>query len=345
MAENSNIEWTHHTFNPWTGCSKVSAGCANCYAENLMDKRYHKAQWGPNGTRVVASENYWRQPLKWDKAAAKAGERHRVFCASLADVFEDWQGPMVNADGHEVYDVDGVYMPCNAGQFFLTPRDKATMSDVRTRLFALIDATPNLDWLLLTKRPENIATMMPPIPVCQPAYGTCKRPAGHDGQHNQQAEPRSNVWLGISVEDQQRADERIPHLLQVPAAVRFLSVEPQIGPIEFSLANNRPDCRKILGTKALAGIDWVIVGGESGHGARPMNIEWARSIVKQCKTAGVACFVKQLGSQPHDLDDGSDRPNAGTLMVLDDRKGGDPAEWPEDLRVREFPKAGTLAPT
>jgi protein gp37 len=129
MAENSNIEWTHHTFNPWIGCTKVSDGCKNCYAENLMDKRYGRVKWGPQGTRVRTSEANWKKPLKWNREAEAKGERHRVFCASLADVFED-------------------------------KPDQPEMEQWRLELLELIIKTPYLDWLLLTKRPENVRGMV-----------------------------------------------------------------------------------------------------------------------------------------------------------------------------------------
>lgn len=250
MGQDSKIEWTHHTFNPWIGCSKVSPGCQFCYAEALMDKRYHKAKWGDGGTRVVTSESNWQQPYKWDKAAKKAGERHRVFCASLADVFED----------------------------------RPELASPRDRLFQLISDTPNLDWLLLTKRPENIERLMWPSPTEDIPVSVL---GGGDYL--------PNVWLGTSVEDQTRADERIPHLLKVPATFRFLSCEPLLGPIEFSDVTNRSDAVEQLGKPALAGIQWVIVGGESGSGARPMHPAWARSIRDQCRAASVAFHFKQWG--------------------------------------------------
>lgn len=314
MAENSGIQWTTHTFNPVRGCEKVSPGCDHCYAE-AMSKRNPAVlgEWGSDGTRIVASESYWTAPEKWDRAAAAAGERHRVFCASLADVFEDrpeWVRP-------------------------------------RSRLFALIDATPNLDWLLLTKRPENVARLMPPL-VTQyvPEAGEMSYVEG----------VRPNVWLGTSVEDQQRADERIPHLLRCPAAVRFLSVEPLLGPVDLTRWMPRfvpwanaggpdecchgyaagvpcPDCTPRL--------DWVIVGGESGPHSRPCEVAWVRSIVAQCQAAGVACFVKQLGSHVVDSERGGMWPagtkSSGLRALLRDKKGGDWSEWPNELRAREFP--------
>lgn len=238
MAENSRIEWTTHTFNAWTGCAKVSPACRFCYAES-WDKRFNDGdRWGVNAARPVTSDANWRKPLAWDRAAAAAGRRDRVFCASLADVFE-------------------------ARDDLIQPR---------ARLWRLIEATPNLDWLLLTKRPENMLSMIP--------WGI---------------NPWPNVWLGTTVEDQQRADERIPILLDTPAAVRFLSCEPLLGPVDL----NEAACpwEQCWGTN----VDWVICGGESGgRHARPMQQEWARSLRDQCQAAGVVFHFKQWGS--HDAD-------------------------------------------
>jgi protein gp37 len=234
MGQDSKIEWTDHTFNPWIGCTKVSDGCKFCYAEIDSPARISRAAgnelWGPNAGRKVKAESGWREPLAWDRAAAKAGERHRVFSASQSDVFED----------------------------------RPDLIEPRARLFRLILATPNLDWLLLTKRPENIGGLWP---------------VGHDLTGPGAAE-WPNIWLGTSVENQAMADQRIPDLLKIPAAVRFLSMEPLI---------------EDLGPIDLTGIDWVIVGGESGPKARPMHPDWARSIRDQCVAAGVPFFFKQWG--------------------------------------------------
>ena len=289
MGENSKIEWTHHTFNPWIGCAKVSPGCAHCYAEELMATRYNRVEWGENGTRVKTGPSNWRKPLKWNREAEQAGERRRVFCASLADVFE--------------------------GRRELIPW--------RVELFQLIDATPWLDWLLLTKRPENISRMMPPRVATdrQPIFPGCPGPLGEPVPCVIRTSKRINVWLGTSVENQDTAEQRIPHLLDAPAAVRFLSCEPLLGPINLDLWRTP--------------IDWVIVGGESGWGARKCYVEWVRDIRDQCKAAGAACFVKQLGRFP----DAEDDLNAVILAdTINDSKGGDWNEWPADLRVREFPR-------
>jgi protein gp37 len=285
MAENSKIEWTTHTFNPWRGCTKVAAGCANCYADSQA-KRNPKTLgiWGDGGTRVVASEAMWREPIKWNAAAEKAGERHRVFCASMADVFEDWRGQVSDASGKLV-------SWCNCGHYHTRqsgPCPKCGdlrscslyLPRLRDRLFALIDATPHLDWLLLTKRPENIPTMWPAQ------------------SHRIDPEPyRQNVWLGASIANQADADRNIPLLLKCRelSRVLFLSAEPLLGPIEFSDVSRRSDWKEQWGKKALHGIDWVIAGGESGPHARPMHPDWARSLRDQCQAAGVPFFFKQWG--------------------------------------------------
>jgi protein gp37 len=264
MGANSKIEWTHHTFNPWRGCTKVSAGCANCYAE-ATSVRNPKVLgvWGPRGTRVIAAESYWRQPLAWNAAARAAGERHRVFCASLADVFE----------GDDTMPAESV----------------RPVRDARARLFNLIDATPFLDWLLVTKRPENIRGMWPGGYMNPPPMGpTLTR--------------RPNVWLLTSVEDQPSADKRIPELLKCRdlAAVLGLSIEPLLGPVDLTRAKPRNVPAWWQGNRnPLSRIDWVIVGGESGHHARPMHPEWPRGLRDQCQAAGVPFFFKQWGDWRH----------------------------------------------
>jgi protein gp37 len=225
MAENSKIEWTTHTFNPWIGCQKVSPGCDNCYAEAMMDHRYGRVKWGPHGERVRTSPANWRKPYQWDKAAKAAGVRHRVFCASLAD----WL-------------------------------DNKAPDGWRDDLALVIEETPNLDWLLLTKRIENFG----------------KRSPWHDDSI-----PRT-VWLGITCEDQSAYNKRWPILSKIDAAVRFISYEPAIGPLE---PFGKPD--------------WIICGGESGAGARHMPEEWARDLMAYCAMANISFFMKQMtGKRP-----------------------------------------------
>lgn len=148
MGETTKIQWTDHTFNPWIGCARVAPGCVNCYAEADMDRRRGRVKWGPHGTRSRTSDDYWHEPAKWNKQAEASGIRQRVFCASLADVFEDWGiEPILDHRGEVIIGPDGLR--------------RITMTDLRRDLFALIDQTPWLDWLLLTKRPENIIKMWP----------------------------------------------------------------------------------------------------------------------------------------------------------------------------------------
>jgi protein gp37 len=254
MAENSKIQWTTHTLNPWRGCVKVSPGCAHCYAES-QSKRNPKVLgvWGANGTRVLAAEAQWREPGKWDRESARTGVRPRVFCASLADVFEDWPGGMTSAAGNGINVVTGI----EGGM--VTSRRPYELADARERLFQLIRGTPNLDWLLLTKRPQNIGKMMP----------------GGDWP---------NVWLGTTVESPEylwRLDSLVEAPQKVP--VRFCSAEPLLAPLNLAHA---------LGPNA---INWVICGGESGGGARDFDIAWARSLRDQCRSRETPFFMKQLG--------------------------------------------------
>lgn len=269
MGEGSKIQWTDHTFNPWWGCTKVSPGCDHCYAE-AFDHRLGGNHWGKGVARRVFGEKHWNEPRKWDAAARKAGARARVFCASMAD-WAEAEAP-----------------------------DKQ-----RERLWALIRETPNLDWLLLTKRHARIR-------MCLPAdWG--------DGY--------SNVWLGVSVDDKAHGLPRVDVLRSIPARVRFLSVEPLL---------------EDLGAVDLSGIHWVIIGGESGHGARPFHVEWARSLVRQARAQGAAPFVKQLGALPMSeriMRNARTGNSTGPVPLdLSDPKGGNWDEWPEDLRVRDVPR-------
>ena len=367
MAANSKIQWTTHTFNPWRGCSKVHTGCANCYAE-ATSKRNETilGTWGPNGTRVVAAERAWAEVLKWNKAAAKLSERPRVFCASLADVFEHWAEPMVDhLDGdHYTSDVDPSKMVNHEEMHGLDSvgYHYTTIDDVRRRLFALIDSTPALDWLLLTKRPENVRKFWPAVNVQSQEQA--------DDRNERGELYRRNVWIGTSISDQETADKATPELLELRdlAPVLFLSAEPLVGPVdlcEIRDAKRHPGCAcfDVLRGQMIhedddyqwtpaPSVNLVIVGGESGPGARPCSVEWVRAIVRQCAEAGVACFVKQLGANVEidhaenasDYGDGvSIVGNEGdsfgpTRLKFTDPKGGNPDEWPEDLRVRQMPE-------
>ena len=224
MAKDSAIEWTGHTFNPWWGCTKVSPACDHCYAE-VWARRTGHGVWGADAPRRELSNNYWSQPLRWDRDAARFGRRARVFCASMGDVFE-WN---------------------------------RSLDRLRDRLWALVERTPNLDWLLLTKRP-HLARRLAPWPGAWP----------------------SNVWLGTTVENQHFADRRIRYLLDVPCQYRFLSCEPLLGPVDLS--------------GYIDALHWIIAGGESGGRARPTHPDWIRGLRDQCVNAGVAFHFKQWGN-------------------------------------------------
>jgi protein gp37 len=264
MGEKTEIAWCDSTFNPVIGCMKVSAGCDNCFAENLMDTRYGRVEWGQRktdttapsiGTRIRTSEANWKLPLRWAKKAREALEdfdtgmltmrphRPRVFCASLSDVFDN-QWPV----------------------------------GWRTDLFRLIEGTPELDWLLLTKRPENIGKMI------------------DDGGWFRSF-PR-NVWLGTTCEDQAAYDRRWPILQQFNVRVRFISYEPAIGPLTILNHKKKPD--------------WIICGGESGRGFRPMPLQWAEDVSEECAEHFIPFFMKQL---------------AGLKPI------------PDDMMIREFPQS------
>jgi len=318
MAETSGIAWTHATFNPWSGCSKVSPACKHCYAERDT-KRYGLALWGEKAERQFRAEAYWRQPEKWNREAEKAGERRRVFCASLADVFEIHRNPETNAK----------------------------MNTARSRLWKLIESTPWLDWLLLTKRPQNILAL---VPLSWSIAGEC-RPGG-DGFG---CAPR-NVWLGVTAESQEYAEKRVPFLLAAKQAlgvrVAFVSHEPAVGPVDFTrlgLGGHVPFDALRGGTAITPGgprLDWIITGGESGPGARSYDVAWARSVIAQCRASTadgypVAAFVKQLGAVAHETHEPSGAPDdGGDLVPLDDlgRAGSDFELLQRvGLGVREFP--------
>lgn len=241
MARDSRIEWTDHTFNPWWGCTKVSPACDHCYAE-AWARRVGLDIWSAGSPRRFLSDAYWDQPKRWNKAAEDTGTRARVFCASMADVFE-W---------------------------------KKGLSPWRERLWSLIDDTPSLDWLLLTKRPHLVRRLAP-----------------------WSDDWPDNVWLGATVEDQKWVGKRLPHLTANAAQVRFLSCEPLLGGIclEEWLAQGA--------------VQWVIAGGESGPKARPSDPAWFLGVRDQCVTHGTAFHFKQWGDwAPLDAAGGAEVPRA-----------------------------------
>lgn len=225
MGQDSRIEWTDHTFNPWWGCTKVSSACDNCYAE-AWARRLGFDIWSHGKTRRFLSDGYWRQPHTWDKAAAKSNSRARVFCASMADVFE-W--------GKD-------------------------LTSWRQKLWVLIEETPNLDWLLLTKRPHLVKRLAP-----------------------WREDWPKNVWLGTTAENQRTLDKRLPYLDENPSIVKFLSCEPLLGELNL---------RPVLSSSA---VQWVIAGGESGVNSRPCDPSWVLAIRDECLEFGVPFHFKQWG--------------------------------------------------
>lgn len=323
----SKIEWTDATWNPVVGCSPVSEGCRNCYAA----KEAIRLQANPNpkvsepyaGTSEMRGTGSARrpvftgvvrclperleQPLRWRKP-------QRIFVNSMSDLF------------HE--DVPFEFVD---------------------RVFAVMALSPDHTFQILTKRPERMAEYL--NTRGRAGAIAAETGSGVDGDQDwpfirpddlADRWPLLNCWMGTSVENQATALERIPHLIQVPAAVRFLSCEPLLGPIyldEWLWDNGcycgaRGFCDCDCFPKPTNLIHWLIAGGESGPAARPMNIEWIRDLISQCRLGGIAPFVKQLGARPHNA--------TGAYYDLVSRKGGDPEEWPEDLRVREFPQTAEV---
>jgi protein gp37 len=323
MAENSSIEWTDHTMNFWVGCTKVSPACDNCYAESWAKRTGQSKLW--NGERRQTTLANRHKAHKWNKQAQATGKRLKVFTNSLADFF-----------------------------------DNQVPTQWRREAWHLIEQTPHLDWLILTKRPQNILKMLP-----DPETGV--KPWGNGWP---------NVWLGTTVENQQEADRRIPHLLNVPALVRFVSAEPLLGPVDFTRISLLPQktgsaragihidalAAKFVesglpnwdrwdddGTPSdnarLARLNWIIVGGESGSKARPMHPDWALSIRDQCAAAGTAFFFKQWGEfAPIET-----APNGGVKRSVITSAGKhltDSAllDYPEDTKaeiIGRFGKAGS----
>lgn len=246
MGDTTGISWTDATFNPWWGCTKVSAGCDNCYAD-AFDRRLGGEHWGKGVARREFTDNHWGRPIVWDRAAKAAGVKKKVFCASMADVMDD-EAP----------------------------------KGARERLWELIDATPNLIWQLLTKRPHRFERYLPK------EFKT------------------NNVWLGVSAEDQTMFDVRMDHLIRASinrGTMNFISYEPALGPLTLSTYPN-------------ADFDWLICGGESGHGRRPMEQAWAENIMRECKERGTAFFMKQMSALT---------PDQGKKLI------------PEHLQVHDFP--------
>ena len=338
MSQITKIQWTDHTFNPWIGCTKISPGCLNCYAAesttNRVARKAGRDHWGKGHPRHRTSAATWRHPLQWnaDRAASCPVEFEfpRVF-PSLCDPF-----------------------------------DNEIPIDWLSEFLELIFKTPYLRWQLLTKRPEYVRDRIAnAMEYADRHWLTSGGPRSFLGDrlggwleafapHRGMGQIPPNIWLGVSVENQQYADRRIPELLTIPAAKRFLSCEPLLGPLDLREHFKCNDYR--------TAIHWCIIGGESHqpHGnTRPCVIDWIPPIIAQCRSAGVAPFVKQLGSIPLETGDphttlqqldgcplahGDPDLVVGNVVrakfiSLQDKKGGDITEWPQRLQVREFPSA------
>lgn len=343
MAE-TKIEWADAVWNPTRGCTKIGPGCKSCYAETFAERfrgvTGHPYELGFD-PRTVPEK--LAEPLAWRKP-------RRIFVDSMSDLF------------HEDFPFEYI-----------------------AACFGVMAACPKHTFLVLTKRPARALEFFRYIAERGKAYSRrgeveecfrrarqeCDGAAIEASAAYEPAEidwPLPNVWMGASVSTQADLDKNAPILLQIPAAVRFLSVEPMLGPVNIEPFLQYPpfheDYKCTLGVTEFRGIEWVIVGGESGPGARPCDVAWIRSIVQQCREAGTACFVKQLGANVRDRndagfdgdgdwpehigaecraeldpdDDAQTYQGAAVRIHLRDRKGGDPDEWPEDLRVREFPE-------
>ncbi len=324
----TKIEWSEKVWNPVRGCTRISPGCENCYAERQSARFSDPGQYAHGFVKRVAAGPRWTgklalipeklgEPLSWRKPAL-------VFVNSMSDLF------------HE----------------------RLSNEDIAA-VFGVMAACPQHTFQVLTKRAERLPEWFGWLGAEVPVEALGRIAAAVSGRDlcdlsDDAAWPLPNIWLGVSVEDQQRANERIPHLLATPAAVRFLSVEPMLGPVDLrqylwgSIAEI-PGSALNDGAPALPWrrnlLHWVICGGESGPEARPFDLNWARDLRGQCRDAGVPFFMKQVGAhpeirrwRPEDYGSAFLYRHGNKRITLADRKGGDPAEWPEDLRVREIPE-------
>ncbi len=325
MSDKTGIAWTDATWNPVTGCSKVTEGCRHCYAERVWPRlaaspgRYFGREFGD----VRIHPEVLEQPLRWNR-------HRRIFVNSMSDLFHP-----------------------------------SVPDDFIDRVFAVMALAKQHTFQILTKRPERMKSYMDLSGDTRWA-AIEKAMVMNDWKFNISDKfrdldrglfPPPNVWLGVSVEDQKTANERIPLLLETPSLFRWVSIEPMIGPVSFRWApwhetyyedpKLQPGYVRMNHLDGLRRIDWIVAGGESGPDARPMDAGWVRILAGECQEAGVPLFVKQLGAAYSDPLNGvagaglkvADAALPLVAVRLKHRSGADPAEWPQDLRVRELPKA------
>lgn len=337
----SKIEWTEKTWNPVVGCTPVSSGCLNCYAATMARRlegmgvaEYQPRRLDRDGRNVTGLPGLQDESDRTVRIAEVKGGR-AVFTGDVRTVPDrlpdplHWRKPAL------------IFVNSMSDLFH-----ESVPFEFIDRVFAVMALCPQHTFQVLTKRPERMAeylTSMDGRDMMRLGAASAAMDTGRQFDTLAYRWPLPNVWLGTSVENQATADERIPHLLRCPAAVRFLSCEPLLGAVDLGLRSclmgNRGGLINVDGQIGrLPGIDWVIVGGESGPHARPCDVAWVRSVVGQCRAAGVPCFVKQLGARPYHVEDGEK-----LAIMLKSRKGGVPEEWegyPETdgLNVREWPK-------
>lgn len=311
MGENSPIEWTDHTWNPWTGCTRVSEACRNCYAESMARRFPHLGDWGPGAERKRTSEANWRKPLAWNRKA----QREALTCARCgldrASIVHGSCSAFGADEAHHFVEAPRPRVFCASLADWL---DHEVPIEWLADMLRVVHQTPNLDWLLLTKRPalwrgrlqqaydEALSCDDAGLAGCSDDCTRCWVGRWLDG------DPPRNVWLGCTAEDQRNFDQRVPELVRIPAVVHFLSVEPMLGPVNawpyvrelldhqesFTVYDQLGEITVTERGKRL--VDWVICGGESGHGARPMHPTWVRELRDQCVRGGAAFFFKQWGA-------------------------------------------------